>query len=199
MTSGLALLERDARRACVCGESGFALITRARFQVRCPASRSAASLAPAKFGIRPSAPGKRETPSRSIAFQTARLTWSLERICARILWTARWRAERTSLSPWPRRAASQRRAIERATRELLPERRPAERDARPAARDRARAPAQRLGPLGAGRGRSWTRPWSSSSTATGSAPRSRGSRTCPPRAARCSSPTTPARCRPTRR
>ena len=44
-----------------------------------------------------------------------------------------------------------------------------------------------------------TRPWSSSSTATGSGPRSRGSRTSPPRAARCWSPTTPARCRRTRR
>ena len=31
-----------------------------------------AALAPAKFGIRPSAPGKRDTPSRSIAFQTSR-------------------------------------------------------------------------------------------------------------------------------
>ena len=37
------------------------------------------------------------------------------------------------------------------------------------------------------------------STATGSAARSRASRTCPPTAARCWSPTTPARCRPTRR
>ena len=70
------------RRACVCGESGFALITRARFQVRCPASFGGRRLAPAKLGILPSAPGKRETPSRSIAFQTARLTWSLERIGA---------------------------------------------------------------------------------------------------------------------
>ena len=41
---------------------------------------AAASLAPAKLGIRPSAPGNRETPSRSIAFQTARLAWSLDRI-----------------------------------------------------------------------------------------------------------------------
>ena len=65
---------RARRRTWVWGESGFALITWARFQIRCPASRSAASLAPASSRIRPSAPGKRETPSRSIAFQTARLT-----------------------------------------------------------------------------------------------------------------------------
>ena len=68
------------RRAWVCGESGLALITRARFQSRWPASFSAASLAPAKLGIRPSAPGKRETPSRSIAFQTSLRTSSFERI-----------------------------------------------------------------------------------------------------------------------
>ena len=68
-----------SRRAWVCGESGLALITRARFQSRWPASFSAASLAPAKFGIRPSAPGKRETPSRSIAFQTSLRTSSFER------------------------------------------------------------------------------------------------------------------------
>ena len=86
------------RRAWVWGESGFALITRARFQVRCPASFSAASLAPAKLGIRPSAPGKRETPSRSIAFQTARLTWSLDRIGAEILCGDLVSCRRTSLS-----------------------------------------------------------------------------------------------------
>ena len=68
-----------ARRACVCGESGLALIVRARFQSRWPASFSAASLAPAKFGIRPSAPGKRETFSRSIASQTSLRTSSFER------------------------------------------------------------------------------------------------------------------------
>ena len=73
-----------SRRAWVCGESGFALITRARFQSRWPASFSAASLAPAKLGIRPSAPGKRETPSRSIAFQTSLRTSSLERIARNI-------------------------------------------------------------------------------------------------------------------
>ena len=69
---------RAMRRACVCGESGFALIVRARFQRRLPASFSAASFAPAKLGIRPSAPGKRETPSRSIAFQTSLRISSLE-------------------------------------------------------------------------------------------------------------------------
>ena len=58
-------------RTWVCGESGLALITRARFHSRWPASFCAASLAPAKFGMRPSAPGNRETPSRSMAFQTA--------------------------------------------------------------------------------------------------------------------------------
>ncbi len=73
---------RAARRAWVWGESGLALTTWARFQVRWAASFSAASFAPAKFGIRPSAPGNRETPSRSIAFQTSRLTWSLVRIRA---------------------------------------------------------------------------------------------------------------------
>src|SRR3954454_7716991 len=68
-----------ARRAWVCGESGLALIVRARRQRRWLESFSAASLAPAKLGIRPSAPGNRETPSRSIAFQIAFRTWSLER------------------------------------------------------------------------------------------------------------------------
>src|SRR5205814_10225256 len=62
------------------GESGFAFTTFADFQSRWAASFWAASLAPAKLGIRPSAPGKRETPSRSMARQTARRTWSLERI-----------------------------------------------------------------------------------------------------------------------
>ena len=71
---------RAIRRAWVWGESGLTLITRARFHRRCAASFSAASLAPAKLGMRPSAPGKRETPSRSIAFQTSRRTWSLVRI-----------------------------------------------------------------------------------------------------------------------
>ncbi len=70
---------RARRRPCVWGESGFAFTTRARFQARCEARRSAASFAPAKFGMRPSAPGKRETPSRSIARQTAVRTWSLVR------------------------------------------------------------------------------------------------------------------------
>ena len=80
MTSCLALLERQAagvglRRVGV----GLDHLRRAS---RAGARRAsaAASLAPAKLGIRPSAPGKRETPSRSIAFQTARRTWSLERI-----------------------------------------------------------------------------------------------------------------------
>jgi hypothetical protein len=62
----------------------LALIVRARFQSRWAASFSAASLAPAKFGIRPSAPGKRETPSRSIAFQTSARTSSLVRTMRKI-------------------------------------------------------------------------------------------------------------------
>ena len=50
------------------------------------------------------------------------------------------------------------------------------------------------------RSRAWSTGRSTrSSTTTGSAARSRGSRTSRPPAARCSSPTTPARCRPTRR
>src|SRR5215210_5971327 len=68
------------RRAWVWGESGLTFTTWARLQRRWPASLWEASFAPAKFGIRPSAPGKRETPSRSIARHTARRTWSLERI-----------------------------------------------------------------------------------------------------------------------
>ena len=68
-----------ARRAWVWGESGLALIVRARFQSRWLESFSAARRAPAKLGIRPSAPGNREIPSRSIAFQTSLRTSSLER------------------------------------------------------------------------------------------------------------------------
>src|SRR3954452_16250534 len=48
----------------------------------CRARRSAAALAPAKLGIRPSAPGKRETPSRSIARQISCRTSSLVRMGA---------------------------------------------------------------------------------------------------------------------
>ena len=64
---------------------------------------------------------------------------------------------------------------------------------------RARAPDHRLGPLRARRVARSTRRSTSSSTTTGSGSRSRGSSTSRPRAARCWSPTTPARCRPTRR
>ena len=71
--------------------------------------------------------------------------------------------------------------------------------ARAPARDRARAPGHRLGPLGARRGPDRPHASTTSSTTTGSAARSRGSRTSRPPAARCWSPTTPARCRPTRR
>ena len=71
---------RATRRAWVWGESGLALIVRARFQSRWPESFSAARCAPAKLGIRPSAPGNRDIPSRSIAFQTSLRTSSLERI-----------------------------------------------------------------------------------------------------------------------
>jgi hypothetical protein len=49
-------------------------------QAECRPSRSAAPLAPAKLGMRPSAPGNRATPSRSIARHTSRLTSSFERI-----------------------------------------------------------------------------------------------------------------------
>ena len=63
---------------------------------------------------------------------------------------------------------------------------------RPAARARARAARHRLGPLRARRGRCSTGRSTTSSTTCGSAARSRGSRTCRPRAAPCSSPTTPA-------
>src|SRR4051794_40268473 len=71
---------RANRRAWVWGESGLALITSALVQAGCLASRSAAAFAPAKFGIRPSAPGKRDTPSRSMARQTSRLTSSFVRM-----------------------------------------------------------------------------------------------------------------------
>ena len=76
---------------------------------------------------------------------------------------------------------------------------PQHRSARLPAGHRAGAPGLRLGPLGARRGRCSTRRSTSSSTTTGSAARSRGSRTSRPTAARCSSPTTRARSRPTRR
>ena len=89
------------------------------------------------------------------------------------------------------------------------------RDERPAGAP-ARAPAQRrtcattsrrssrTAPSPTGAARSGSRAWSTrrsprSSTTTGSAARSRGSSTCRPPAARCWSPTTPARSRPTRR
>ena len=71
-----------SRRAWVWGESGLALTVVAASQAGCRASRSAAALAPAKFGIRPSAPGKRATPSRSMARQTSSRTSSLERMRA---------------------------------------------------------------------------------------------------------------------
>ena len=72
------------------------------------------------------------------------------------------------------------------------------RPARAAAGQRRGALARRLGALGAARLRCSSR-CSTSTTATGSGSRPRGSRTSPRRAARCSSPTTPARCRRTRR
>src|SRR5215208_4829634 len=68
-----------SRRAWVWGESGLALIVRALRHSRWLDSFSAARRAPAKFGIRPSAPGNREMPSRSIACQTSLRTSSLER------------------------------------------------------------------------------------------------------------------------
>ena len=69
-----------SRRACVWGESGFALSVCAPVQAGWRASRSAAPFAPAKLGMRPSAPGKRDTPSRSIARQTSARTSSFERM-----------------------------------------------------------------------------------------------------------------------
>src|SRR4051812_45131928 len=120
-----------ARRAWVCGESGLTLTTWARFQSRCPASFSAASFAPAKFGILPSAPGKRETPSRSIAFQTPFRTSSFDRT-ARNIPTLRAHelasysagmAERTSLAGLAERPEAEvepRRVPARRRRELLP-------------------------------------------------------------------------------
>ena len=69
----------------------------------------------------------------------------------------------------------------------------------PPARGRARAAAHRLGALGAHRGRSWTGRSTTSSTATGSGPRWRGSRTCRRAEARCWCRTMRARCRPTPR
>ena len=80
---------------------------------------------------------------------------------------------------------------------LLPAARPPGRELHVA--DRARAHAERLGPLRAGRGIHGRRRSTSSSTGTGSGSRSRGSRTCRPMAARCWSRTTPARCPRTRR
>ena len=203
---------RARRRPWVWGESGLALTTCARFQVRCAASFSAASLAPAKLGIRPSAPGNRETPSRSIAFQIARRTWSLERIGGNIFVAAeaarrgcendRAMADehRTSLgAPIPGSAdeptgqpdgartagAGSRARRDAGMRDLLPAIEPERRSTTGAARSGSRASST---------ARSW-----SSSTATGSGSRSRGSRTSRPTAGRCSSPTTPAPCRPTRR
>src|SRR3954453_2379594 len=70
---------RASLRTWVWGESGLALITSALSQPEWRGSLSAAPLAPAKLGIRPSAPGKRETPSLSMDRQTSFLTSSLER------------------------------------------------------------------------------------------------------------------------
>src|SRR5680860_999630 len=90
---------RARRRAWVCGESGLALIVSASTQAGCLASRSAAALAPAKLGIRPSAPGKRDTPSRSIDRHMSRRTSSLVRM-GRASWQTGPMAEsaRTTLS-----------------------------------------------------------------------------------------------------
>ncbi len=122
-----------ARRAWVWGESGLALITRARFHSRWLASFSAASFAPAKFGMRPSAPGNRDTPSRSIAFQISLRTSSLERIVETYpphgqhpgaCQNATRMAERTSLAGVAERPATAERSRERAParreRDLLP-------------------------------------------------------------------------------
>ena len=68
----------------------------------------------------------------------------------------------------------------------------------PAAGARPRPPGRRLGPLGARLPARSSR-CSTSTTGTGSGSTSRASSTCPPPAARCSPPTTPARCRRTRR
>ena len=139
-----------SRRAWVWGESGFALIVSAFFQDGWRARRSAAALAPAKLGIRPSAPGKRDTPSRSIDRQTSWRTWSFVRIGRSILPESRPR--------WPSQPAHAARACVEARRRR-PEAPPVAaaggsrgRSARPPAGHRARAPADGLGPLGADRG-----------------------------------------------
>ena len=191
-----------SRRACVWGESGLALITCARFQARERRGVSAASFAPAKFGIRPSAPGKRETPSRSIAFHTARRTWSFERIGADTRYTparadrlrqSRLMApDRTSLSH-PAEATDEEPVEESA------ERSPAVRPRDLLARDRARSAARRLGSLRTRRG--GARPDPDRVPVPLLVPgRGRGDRErARPRAAPCSSPITPARFLPTPR
>ncbi len=122
-------------------------------------------------------------------------------------------AGRPARAPQPQRPERRQPAARRcrARRLRFPRRR-----ARPAARARARrgpptcatcaswcrrpSPAARS-TTGAARSASstWSSRCSTSTTGTGSGWRPRASSTCPPRAARCSCPTTPARCRPTRR
>ena len=196
----LALLEREPARVRL-GRVGVGLERLGARSTRgCRASRSAAPLAPAKFGIRPSAPGKRDTPSRSIARQTSARTSSLERIepdrnvapvAPRLSGTLDRRWPSPPARPSPRASAAASRAPtsscrpRRSSRHLPgvePERR---------LNDWGRSErvegvfdatlARVLLPLLVPR--------------RGRGDRERARR----RAARCSCPTTPARCRPTRR
>ena len=89
------------------------------------------------------------------------------------------RARRSALEPSLAAALTASSPAWRATRPLAPRRRPRDDLRDLPARDRARAPGHRLGPLGARRGPARPDASSTSSTTTGSAARSRGSRTCP--------------------
>ena len=145
----LALLEREAPGVGL-GRVRIGLDHLGALPQACWASFSAASLAPAKFGIRPSAPGNRETPSRSIARQTARLdlvlgTHSRENILAQK------RAD-GAISHIGRPSGCRPRRHE-CGRGQPAARAPARGGhARAAARDRARPAPERLGPLRARRG-----------------------------------------------
>ena len=94
-----ALPSSSARcRTGSCGESGLAFTLAARFHWAVARSRSAAASASAKFGIRPSAPGKRATFSACIADHTS---WRRTDLAARTdasppaSWS--WRSERRAI------------------------------------------------------------------------------------------------------
>ena len=65
-----------------CGASGLALTTRAARHFGSEARQAAAASAPAKLGIRPVAPGKQATCSRSMRAQMRSRTASLARAAA---------------------------------------------------------------------------------------------------------------------